>query len=261
MGEYLFGPDSMMWRINRESVLIVGGRAALLMQLAHPLVAAGVGDHSDFRSDPIKRLRRTLDAMLSIVFGDEETARRTADAVNRVHQHVNGVAGDGRSYSALDTHLMQWVHATLVDSSVRVYEACVATLTDEERSRYYEETKVVGELFGIPRSDLPARLGDMREWMREMIASGEVVVTPLAREIAAPILKSLPFVPLRLARSAAFVEAGLLPRPIREGYGLKLSRPRSALLAVGRSTSRLLWPRLPRAVRAWSTAKKAERPT
>jgi uncharacterized protein (DUF2236 family) len=258
MSEWLFGPDSMMWRINRESVLLLGGRSALLMQLAHPLVAAGVADHSDFPSDSVKRLRRTLDSMLSIVFGDEESARRTAAAVNRVHQHVNGVAMDGRSYSALDSHLMQWVHSTLVDSSVRVYEACVATLTDEELARYYEESKVVGELFGIPRADLPASLQEMRDWMREMIASGEVVVTPLAREIAAPILKSLPFVPLRLARSAAVVEAGLLPRSIREGYGLKLSRPRSAVLALGRSTSRLLWPRLPHGLRAWSLAKKAE---
>ena len=74
MTDWLFGPGSMMWTVNRESVLLLGGRAALLMQLAHPLVAAGVADHSDFRSDSLRRLRRTLDSMLSIIFGDVETA-------------------------------------------------------------------------------------------------------------------------------------------------------------------------------------------
>jgi uncharacterized protein (DUF2236 family) len=258
MGERLFGPDSMMWRINRESVLLLGGRSALLLQLAHPLVAAGVGDHSNFPADAVKRLRRTLDSMLSIVFGDVETARQMVESVNRIHEHVNGVAADGRSYSALDTHLMLWVHATLVDSSLRVYEACVATLTDEDRARYYEETKVVGELFGIPSAELPPTIEDMREWMNEMIASGQVVVTPLARDLAAAILKPVAFVPLRIARSAAVVEAGLLPKAIRDGYGLKLSRPRSAVLALGGSTSKFLWPKLPRGLRAWSLAKKAE---
>jgi hypothetical protein len=92
-----------------------------------------------------------------------------------------------------------------------------------------------------------------------MIDSGEVTVTPLARDLAAPILKTFRFVPLRLARSTAFVEAGLLPAPIREGYGLSLGRPTSAVLAVGGSTSRALWKRLPRRLRAWPAARSAER--
>src|SRR5688572_11234811 len=112
----------MMWRISRESVMLLGGRATVLLQLAHPLVAAGVADHSDYRSDPYSRLRRTLDTMWTIVFESADDAREAAARVGRIHSQVQGTAKDGRSYSALDPHLQLWVHSTLVYSSIKVYE-------------------------------------------------------------------------------------------------------------------------------------------
>src|SRR6185503_3687145 len=84
----LFGPGSVTWRVNREQALLLGGGCALLEQLAHPMVAAGVSDHSDFRTDPLKRLRRTLDATLAIIFGTTEEARRAADGIRAVHSRV-----------------------------------------------------------------------------------------------------------------------------------------------------------------------------
>jgi uncharacterized protein (DUF2236 family) len=254
----MFGPGSMMWKINRESVLLIGGRAALLMQLAHPLVAAGVADHSDFRSDPTLRLQRTLDAMLGITFGDRTTAEEIAGRVSSVHARVQGWAPDGRTYSARDPRLLSWVYCTLVDSSLRVYEACVATLTDDDRTRYYDESKAVARLFHIPEDHTPASVEDMRTSMRERMASGEVTVTPLARDLAAPVINPLPLVPQRLARSADFVTPALLPRPIREGYGLKTGPPSKLALAPGRGVSRLVIPRLPRRIRTWPVARKAE---
>ncbi len=247
---YLFGPGSMMWRINRESVLLLGGRAALLMQLAHPLVAAGVAEHSNFRNEPIRRLRRTLEVMLTIIFGTEEDARRVAASVNKVHDHVVGSAPDGRAYRARDPRLLMWVYATLVDSSVKVFEACVEPLTPDELATYYEESKVIARLFEIPEDHIPATHGDLKKWMRG-IDSGEVAVTPLARELAEPIIRPLRVVPRRLAASASVITAALLPSPIREGYGLRVSRPASALLALGRRASRLLLPRVPAPVRSF----------
>jgi uncharacterized protein (DUF2236 family) len=255
----LFGPDSMTWRINRESVLLLGGRATLLMQLAHPLVAAGVADHSNFRTDPIDRLKRTMDTMLSIVFGDRASAERIVTGVNAVHDHVTGRGADGRPYSARDPHLMLWVHATLVDSSVTMYEACVKTLTEAERARYYEETAVVARLFGIPEAIRPDTLEGLRAWMDELIETKEVTVTPLAREVAAPIIRPLRIIPRRLAESSAVVTAALLPPPIRDGYGLKTGRTRAGLLALGRGASRLVVPRLPGPVRQWPVARAAAR--
>jgi uncharacterized protein (DUF2236 family) len=259
VSEPLFGPDSMMWRINRESILLIGGRAALLMQLAHPLVAAGVSDHSNFRAEPFTRLRRTLDVMLAIVFGTREEAEKVAAGVNRVHQRVRGTAPDGRPYAAAEARLLLWVHATLVDSSLRVYEACVRPLSAEDRARYYEETAVVAGLFNIPEEVIPPSIDALRAWMSELIDRGEVTVSPAARELAAPILKPVPFVPERLARASAFVTAALLPPGIREGYGLSLGRPQGALLAVGRRVSRTLLPMVPEALRSWPAARVAER--
>src|SRR5205809_350419 len=108
----LYADDSITRRVNRENVLMLGGGRALLMQLAHPKVAAGVDEHSDFRKRPVYRLRRTIRLTMAIVFGDRETALAAARSVNRVHQHVRG-----ESYSALDTDLLLWVHATMVDTA------------------------------------------------------------------------------------------------------------------------------------------------
>ena len=257
MSDWLFGPDSMMWRINRESVLLLGGRGALLMQLAHPLVAAGVADHSDFPNGAVRRLRRTLDTMLAIVFGDRASATATARGVNGVHRGVVGTAPDGRGYSARDPHLMLWVHATLVDSSIRVYEACVERLTDDELSRYYEETKVIASLFGIPKSLVPDTLAELREWMDELIESGEVTVTPQARQLAEAVLRPVRFVPSRVAEASAFITAALLPKEIREGYGLKTGRPTAAILSLGRRASRRLLPLMPPTVRLLPAARRA----
>jgi uncharacterized protein (DUF2236 family) len=249
----------MMWRISRESVTLLGGRATVLMQLAHPLVAAGVADHSDFRSDPLGRLRRTLETMYTIVFGTVEEAEAAAEGVASVHRKVFGTASDGRSYSAQDPHLQLWVHATLVDSSVRVYEMFVAPLDTDEIADYYEETQVVGRLFGIPEEFLPSTYAELMQWMDDMMASGEVFVTELARELAEPILRPLRIVPRAFSERSALITPALLPEPIRTGYGLKLGWPRNALVAAGGRAGRLLVPRLPGILRNHPAAREAER--
>jgi uncharacterized protein (DUF2236 family) len=248
----------MMWRISRESVMLLGGRATVLMQLAHPLVAAGVAHHSDYRSDPYARLRRTLDTMYTIVFESADDARDAAAKVNFIHSQVKGVADDGRSYSAMDHHLQLWVHATLIQGSIKVYERFIAPLDQDELRRYYEETKIVGELFGIPRASLPRSYPELKEWMRDLIDRGEVTVTDVARELAEPIVRPLRIVPKGIAARST-VTASLLPPPIRDGYGLSLSGPRAALLSVSGRAARLVVPRLPSTLRAHPTARSAER--
>ena len=251
----------MMWRISRESVMLFGGRAAVLMQLAHPLVAAGVGAHSDYRTDPYKRLRRTLDAMYTIVFESADDARDTVAHVNHVHTFVKGTAEDGRHYSALDPHLQLWVHTTLVYSSIKVYERFIEPLTDDEVERYYQESKIVGSLFGIPDELHPETHDDLKAWMWDLMDSGEVQVTDLARRLAEPIVRPLRFVPRGLSRGTSLVTPGLLPRPIREGYGFSVGAPRAAVMAIGGRASRLVLPRLPRSLRTHPAARYAERRT
>lgn len=211
----LYPEDSITRRVNRENVLLLGGGRALLMQLAHPLVAAGVDEHSDFRTRPVRRLRRTVQMTMAIVFGDRETAVAAARAVNRVHGRVRG-----EGYHALDPELLLWVQATLVDSALAAYETFVQPLQQKERADFYEESKLIGELLGIPRSTFPQTLGDFESYMEQMLA-GPVKVGETARSLGRLVLRP----PLRLLPGAAMIPfevitAGLLPPTLREQYGL-----------------------------------------
>ena len=259
MSEWLFGPDSMMWKVNRESILLLGGRAALLMQLAHPSVAAGVDQHSDFRSDSLRRLRRTLDVMLSIIFGTDEVAGKMMRRVDAVHSNVQGVAGDGRSYSARDPELAKWVFTTLVYTSVTLYEATVAELTEEESQQLYEESLVIARMFGVTETLLPATREELMAWMHDMIDGGVVHVTPLARDLASTILRPIRLVPNGLAERSAVVTRALLPSKLRAGYGLKSGLPDRLFLGVARRVTRFGLPLTPSQVRVLPAARVAVR--
>src|SRR5438270_12174501 len=114
----LFGPDSMIWRVNREAMVALAGTCAILMQFAHPKVAAGVRDHSRYQVDPVGRLRRTLDLTLAIVFGPRPAAMEAVRAINPSHRSIRGPG-----YAAMDPDLLLWVHATLVYSALHGYRA------------------------------------------------------------------------------------------------------------------------------------------
>ena len=167
MREGLYPEGSITRRVNRENVLILGGGRALLMQLAHPMVAAGVDEHSDFRQRPMYRLRRTIRLTMAIVFGDRETALAAARAVNQTHGRVRG-----ERYRALDPDLLLWVHATLVDSALATYETFVKPLPAREREDFYQESKVLGTLLGIPEDHFPAGLRQFEDYV-----AGIVLVT------------------------------------------------------------------------------------
>ena len=212
----LYSDASITRRVNRENVLLLGGGRALLMQLAHPKVAAGVDEHSDFRSHPVRRLRRTVMMTMAIVFGDRETALAAAGAVNRVHGRVRG-----DDYGALDPDLLLGVHSTLVDSALVTYETFVKPLTPAEREDFYQESKLLGELLRIPGDHFPERLGDFHAYMAGMVDSGPVKVSERARALGRLVLRPR----LRLLPGPAMipfeiVTAGLLPRALREQYGL-----------------------------------------
>jgi uncharacterized protein (DUF2236 family) len=219
MRDVLYPEGSITRRVNRENVLLLGGGRALLMQLAHPKVAAGVDEHSDFRTRPVRRLRRTIRMTMAIVFGDRETALAAARAVNQAHARVRG-----DDYRALDPDLLMWVHATLVDSALVTYETFVKPLTHDDRERFYEESKLLGELLCIPRQHFPATYTDFASYLASMVAD-TILVDGRAAELAAlvmrPRLKLLPgtaMIPFEI------VTAGLLPPTLREQYGLPWTR-------------------------------------
>jgi uncharacterized protein (DUF2236 family) len=243
-----YGPGSEAWRLNREAMLLLGaGPRALLLQIAHPLVAAGVAEHSDFRVDPWARLSGTLRSYLRIVYGTADAARGEIHRLGTLHRGIRGVVLEpaargrhGSRYSALDPDLALWVHATLVDSTIAAYDAWLEPLDRSERARYYAETLPVGRAFGIPASKLPPDLEAFEAYLDDMLApGGPIEVGDLARELAGGILHpplgpavaaaGWPFdrlapvldaIPSRAYAWLFWPAIGLLPPRVREGYEL-----------------------------------------
>ncbi|MEL7210354.1 MAG: oxygenase MpaB family protein, partial [Actinomycetota bacterium] len=154
-----FAPDAVIRRIDGEGIILLGGGRALLLQLAHPAVAAGVAEHSEFERDPLGRLFGTLEATYTIVFGTEAEVERMADRVRSIHQRVTG---DG--YRAGDPELLCWVNATLVDTAVHVYERWVGPLTVEERDEYVRDSRHVAHVLGCPLDAQPADWSTFRTY-------------------------------------------------------------------------------------------------
>lgn len=256
----LFGPDSISWRIDREVLVLAGGSCALLMQLAHPAVAAGVAQHSDFRADPFARLRRTLAATYAVVFGTTPRAERAIRRMNAIHATVEGTVPEtGEAYRALDPALLLWVHATLVDTAIRVYDRFVAPLTDAEAQAYYAEAGMIANRLGIPRESLPDTLVDLRAEMERLLRSGEVGVTRTARGLADAVLYPTRFPPRPAWDLAHLVSISVLPAAIRRGYGIGWSPRRERGVDLLAAASRRLLPLVPGPLRHVPAARSAER--
>ena len=225
-----FSPGSMVRRLGNSPVTpFLGGGAAVLLQVAHPLVACGVVEHSGYDRDLWRRLARTLRALYLITFGDRAEAERAGAAVQAVHARVQGRTRTrlgpfpaGTSYSASDPELMLWVHATLVHSSLAAYERFVEPLTPEDRERYNDEMNLVAVLFGVPAEVLPGTYGEFRSYFESQVRSDAITVTEPAREVAEVILAAPLPAPLRLLAPAhRLATARILPPKLRAQYGLR----------------------------------------
>jgi uncharacterized protein (DUF2236 family) len=268
----LFGPDSVTWRIGRENVLgALGGARALILQVAHPLVAAGVGEHSDYRRDPWTRLFGTLDATTAIFFGSAKEAEESARRVWEVHGKVRGKAPEGGGphrkgtpYNARNPDLPVRVHATLVDTALLVYDRYVARLSLAERKAYYEEQKLFAEMFGVPRERQPETYADFNDYFDHMIEH-ELAVTDTLRDVVDATLVApplpLPLRPLRrpAGEAAKLLTAGLLPPRLREELGLGWGAGRERLTAAAATLGRTVLPAVPDLLRLFPRARAAER--
>jgi uncharacterized protein (DUF2236 family) len=256
----LFGPGSLIWQVNREGVLLLGGGRALILQVAHPLVAAGVEQHSRYREDPWGRLVRSLDLTTQIVFGSTPEAVDAAERLSRVHSRVNGVAPDGRPYDASDPSLLMWVHATLLDTALLVYQRYVGRLTVAELRRYYSEQVLLGEVFGIPRSAQPASYGEFNEYFLSMVEGDALAVTDTLRNVVSMTLGGgTPRVARPLVELMNLATVGMLPTRLRSELGLGWGPRRERLLGASQAALRTLVPLLPGLVRSVPPARRAER--
>jgi uncharacterized protein (DUF2236 family) len=267
--EGLYGPTSEAWRLNREAMLLLGaGPRALLLQLAHPLVAAGVADHSNFRSDPWGRLQATLRSYLTIVYGTTTEARAEIRRLNGLHRSITGAG-----YAARDPDLSLWVHATLVETTIVAHDAWIEPLGGHRRARYYAETVAIGRAFGVPGDRLPPDLDAFEAYVAAMLApSGPVHPSAVARELADAVLHPPlePVMPVALAGVIARVPPGayswtlwpaigLLPDGVRAEYGLRWGPVEQAVAGWLVAGWRVWRPLLPARFRQMPQALAADR--
>ncbi len=161
-GERWFAEDRPIRLVHGDASMFIGGLRALLLQSLHPLAMAGVANYSDYRKDPWGRLQRTADFLAATSFGTADEAHRIVERVKAVHLKVNGVASDGRTYSATDPHLLKWVHIAEIDSFLYTYQKfSKAPLDQEGRDGYVKDAAFVARAVGV--IDPPETEAEMRE--------------------------------------------------------------------------------------------------
>ena len=228
-----FGPQSMMWKVNKEITVLFGGARALLMHAAHPLIAAGARQTSFYQRDPWKRLIRTLSLQNSVTFGTKEEADDSAHRINKLHEVINGEDEiTGGYYDALDHEQLLWVHACLQISSIYFYEKTVKKLTDDEKNQYHEENSIAAEMVLVDRKIMPKTHEDLKNWViKKSKEKDYLVLTDVAIDVAdiisgGPVPRHIkpiwPFI--------AFTAFYTLPPEFKNIYGIKETKFKTALL-------------------------------
>ena len=250
--------DSVARRLNRETFLLLGGTAALLLQVAHPLVAAGVSEHSDFRRDPLRRLLRTLDTTLAIVFGTTAQARAGLRRIDRRHIPVRGTSPSGERYDARDPRLLVWVQVTLVLTSLRLYELVRGRLSDADRESYWQEARFFATQLGATAETLPVTFDELIRYESDMLAS-EVVPDANAIAVARDVIRPLRWLPPAVYWPSDAFTAGLLPASLRHAFGLPFGTAERLWFRAVIVALRLFVPRLPMRIRTVPQARRYDR--
>ncbi|GAC1565163.1 MAG: oxygenase MpaB family protein [Ktedonobacteraceae bacterium] len=248
-----YGPGSVAWKVGREVTVLLGGSRAVLMQLAHPLVAMGVSAHSSYMSDPFGRAERTFMHGEWLMFGSLEKAHKAAREINRLHKGVHGTLpveagayGGGTPYDARYPELLLWVHATLVDTLLLCYELFIGPLTPVEQDEYYQQSKEVAHLLGLLPEKMPGSVDDLRAYVNDMVHSNRLAATPQARRLAQQVLFPPAPAILRPAMHLNYqLTCALLPQAVREIYGFEWDDRRQRIFDFSAWGMRKVIPRLP----------------
>jgi uncharacterized protein (DUF2236 family) len=253
--EGIFGPASVTWRVDREAVIFLGGGRALLLQLAHPWVAAAVAEHSRTFADPIGRFHRTFDVVFTMVFGSRDNALAAARRLYQRHTAIVGVMPEaagpfaaGSPYRANEVSALRWVHATLVDTALMVHDLVLPPLSVEERERYWSEARLYGALFGLTPDDLPADWASFQTYNAAMMQSDVLTVSSAAREVAGQIFSGgRPW--LRPPQWYKAITAQMLPERLCEGFGFTFDDQDRKAADRALSRIRRIYPKLPARIR------------
>jgi len=256
-----FGPQSMMWRINKEITVLFGGARALLMHAAHPLIAAGARQTSFYQRDPWKRLIRTLSLQNSVTFGTKEEADESAHRINKLHEVINGKDEvSGGVYDALDHEQLLWVHACLQISSIYFYEKTVKKLTDEEKNQYHNENIIAAKMVLVDINKIPKTHESLKNWVIEKSKENDYLLyTDVAKDVK-DIIAGGP-VPTHIKPVwpfIAFTAFHTLPQEFKDIYGVHTSNFKRLILNFNLFMLKILRPLLPPFFRLIAPARWAK---
>ena len=256
-----FGPQSMMWKVNKEITVLFGGARALLMHAAHPLIAAGARQTSFYQRDPWKRLIRTLSLQNSVTFGNKQEAKESAHRINKLHEVINGNDEvTGGYYDALDHEQLLWVHACLQISSIYFYEMTVKKLSDDEKNQYHLENMKAAELVLVDIEKMPDTHKGLKNWViSKSQEEGYLVATDVAEDVkniigGGPVPRHIkpiwPFI--------AFTAFNTLPKEFKEIYGISDSKIKNIVLSLNLKLLKYTRPFLPPFFRLIAPARWAQ---
>ena len=243
-----FGPQSMMWKINKEITVLFGGARALLMHAAHPLIAAGARQTSFYQRDPWKRLIRTLSLQNSVTFGTKQEADDSAHRINKLHEVIKGKDPVSKgTYDALDHEQLLWVHACLQISSIYFYEKTVKKLSVEEKDKYHIENMIAADLVLVDTKKMPQTHNELKEWVTQKSREKNyLMITDVAEDVkdiiaGGPVPKHIkpiwPFI--------AFTAFQTLPDEFKEIYGIKTSNFKKFVVSINLGILKYTRPFLP----------------
>ena len=256
-----FGPNSMMWKVNKEITVLFGGARALLMHAAHPLIAAGARQTSFYQRDPWKRLIRTLSLQNSVTFGTKDEADESAHRINKLHEVIKGKDEvTGGVYDALDHEQLLWVHACLQISSIYFYELTVRKLSDDEKNQYHTENIIAAELVLVDKKLIPNTHDELKNWViNKSREESYLLSTDVAEDVkdiigGGPVPKHIkpiwPFI--------AFTAFNTLPPEFKKIYGIKDSKFKNLLLGFNLMLLKYTRPFLPPFFRLIAPARWAK---
>ena len=256
-----FGPNSMMWKVNKEITVLFGGARALLMHAAHPLIAAGARQTSFYQRDPWKRLIRTLSLQNSVTFGTKDEANESANRINKLHEVIKGDDEvTGGYYDALDHEQLLWVHACLQISSIYFYEKTVRKLTEDEKNQYHKENTLVAKLVLVDVNQMPTTHEELKDWVvAKSKEKNYLVLTDVATDVY-KIIGGGP-VPIHIKPIwpfIAFTAFNTLPKEFKEIYGIKDTKFRKFLVSFNLAILKFTRPFLPPFFRLIAPARWAK---
>jgi uncharacterized protein (DUF2236 family) len=262
--EGIFGPASLTWRIDREAVIFLGAGRALLLQLAHPWVAAAIVEHSRTFADPIGRFHRTFDVVFTMVFGSLDQALAAAQHLHQRHAMIVGLLpeaiglfDEGSLYRANEVSALRWVHATLVETALMVHDLILPALTVDERERYWAESRLFGALFGLMPADLPADWASFVTYNETMVQSDILSVGTAARDVAEQIFSGARTW-LRPPRWYQTLTVQMLPERLRMGFGFPFDEHERRAADRALAWIRSVYPALPTRLRTVGPYQEAQ---